>query len=70
LYICNCNGLRQRDARAAIEAGASRPAHIFRHHGCSAQCAKCVCDMRRMIDAARSDAGTVEVAGAPSRRLG
>ncbi|MDP8916315.1 MAG: (2Fe-2S)-binding protein [Pseudomonadota bacterium] len=69
MYICNCNGLRQRDARAAIEAGAGRPVDIFRHHGCAAQCAKCVCDMRQMIDAAKSHRGSEEH-GAPSRRLG
>jgi bacterioferritin-associated ferredoxin len=49
LYICICNGLRQRDAHAAIEAGASKPAQIFRHHQCRPQCAKCVCELRRMI---------------------
>ena len=49
MYICNCNGLRQRDCHAAIEAGATKPADIFKRHGCAPQCAKCVCDMRRMI---------------------
>ena len=53
MYVCNCNGLRQRDAHAAIEAGASRPAEVFRHHGCQAQCAKCVCDLRAMIEQSR-----------------
>ncbi len=54
MYVCNCNGLRQRDAHAAIEAGASRPAEVFRHHNCQAQCAKCVCDLRRMIQDSRN----------------
>jgi bacterioferritin-associated ferredoxin len=49
MYLCNCNGIRERDARAAIDAGASRPADIFRHCQTEPQCAKCVCDMRRMI---------------------
>jgi len=49
MYVCNCNGLRERDAYAAIEAGACKPADIFRAHQCRAQCARCVCDMRRMI---------------------
>ena len=49
MYVCNCNGIRERDAHRAIEAGACKPAHIFRHHGCAPRCAKCVCDMRRMI---------------------
>jgi bacterioferritin-associated ferredoxin len=51
VYICNCNGIRERDVRAAIDSGALRPAEVFRHCAARPQCAKCVCDMRRMIDA-------------------
>lgn len=54
MYVCNCNGIRERDVRAAIERGAERPAEVFRHCQGRAQCAKCVCDMRRMIDAYRA----------------
>lgn len=53
LYVCNCNGIREREVRAAIEAGAARPAEIFRARGCQAQCAKCVCEMRQMIQESR-----------------
>lgn len=49
LYVCNCNGLRQRDVALAIEAGACRPKDIFASHQCAPQCAKCVCEMRQMI---------------------
>jgi bacterioferritin-associated ferredoxin len=49
LYLCNCNGIREREARAAIAAGASRPAEIFHRCQSAPRCAKCVCDMRRMI---------------------
>ena len=49
MYVCNCNGIRERQVREAIDAGASKPAQIFRHAGCEAQCARCVCDMRQMI---------------------
>jgi bacterioferritin-associated ferredoxin len=51
MYVCNCNGIRERDVNAAIEAGAQRPIDVFRHCQSSAQCAKCVCDLRRMIQA-------------------
>ena len=50
MYICNCNGIREREVRAAIEQGADRPAEVFRHCQSRPQCAKCVCDVRRMID--------------------
>ncbi len=53
LYVCNCNGLRQRDVALAIEAGARRPRDVFDRNGCAAQCAKCVCEMRQMIDDSR-----------------
>ena len=53
MYVCNCNGLRQRDVRRAIEAGARRPREVFARNQCQAQCAKCVCEMRTMIDEAR-----------------
>ncbi len=49
LYVCNCNGLRRRDVAQAIEAGATRPKDIFASNQCAAQCAKCVCEMRQMI---------------------
>lgn len=50
MYICNCNGIREREVRAAIDRGATRPAHVFRHAGCRAECAKCVGDIRDLID--------------------
>jgi bacterioferritin-associated ferredoxin len=49
MYVCNCNGIRERDAHAAIARGARKPADIFRHCQSTAKCAKCVCDLRRMI---------------------
>lgn len=49
MYVCNCNGIRQRQVAAAIDAGACRPSEVFSRCGAKPQCAKCVCDMRRMI---------------------
>ena len=49
MYVCNCNGIRERDVAAAVEAGAKRPRDVFRLHQCEAQCAKCVCEMRELI---------------------
>ena len=53
VYVCNCNGLRKRDVAAAIEAGATRPRDVFARNQCAAQCAKCVCEMREMIQDSR-----------------
>ncbi|MDP3661224.1 bacterioferritin-associated ferredoxin [Phenylobacterium sp.] len=49
MYVCNCNGIREREIRAAIASGALRPAEIFRACGQTPQCARCVCDMRKML---------------------
>ncbi|CAN7401422.1 (2Fe-2S)-binding protein [Phenylobacterium sp. LjRoot225] len=53
MYVCNCNGIRERQVRDAIAAGARRPADIFKSRACTVKCAKCVCDMRSMIAEAR-----------------
>ena len=53
MYVCNCNGLRERDVRAAIAAGASRPAQIFKACDAKPECARCVCDMRQMLEQER-----------------
>jgi bacterioferritin-associated ferredoxin len=50
VYVCNCNGIREREVRLAIAAGARRPADVFKSVDARPQCAKCVCDMRSMID--------------------
>lgn len=50
MYVCNCNGIREREVRAAIEQGATRPVDVFRACQSRPRCAKCVCDMRTMID--------------------
>lgn len=49
MYVCNCNGIRERDVRIAIEQGATRAAEVFRHADCKPQCARCVCDMQCMV---------------------
>ena len=51
MYVCN--GIRERQVRQAIAAGARRPADVFKAHQCKAQCARCVCEMREMIDESR-----------------
>jgi len=54
VYVCNCNGIREREARQAIAAGAANPAGIFRRCKARPRCAKCVCDMRRMLEESRA----------------
>jgi bacterioferritin-associated ferredoxin len=53
MYVCNCNGIREREVRAAIAAGATKPAQIFKACDAKARCARCVCEMREMLDEQR-----------------
>lgn len=53
VYVCNCNAIRQRQVHQAIAAGAATPKAVFDHVQCRPQCAKCVCEMREMIDDAQ-----------------
>ena len=50
MYVCNCNGIREREVRTVIAAGADRPAQIFKACGAAPQCARCVCEMRQILD--------------------
>jgi bacterioferritin-associated ferredoxin len=52
VYVCNCNAIRERDALNAIQSGASTPKAVFAHCQSRPQCAKCVCDIRDMINEA------------------
>lgn len=50
VYVCNCNGIRERQVHQAISCGASTVKAVFDHVQCRPQCARCVCDIRQMID--------------------
>lgn len=47
MYVCNCNGIRERDVRAALGAGVETVSGMYRHCGHQAQCGKCT---REMVD--------------------
>jgi len=49
MYVCLCNALTDRDVRAAITAGASRPALVYRQCGATPCCGKCAPTMRDML---------------------
>lgn len=48
MYVCVCSALNEKKVHAALEAGAKSPAAIFKHHGATLQCGKCVGMMREM----------------------
>lgn len=51
MYVCVCNGIRERDIRRAVlEDGARTPLDVFRACGASPQCRMCVPDIRRLVE--------------------
>lgn len=49
MFVCNCNGLRERDAKGAIEGGARSPQGVHRQCGVKTQCGLCYDQIRQMI---------------------
>lgn len=49
MFVCNCNGLRKKDVESAMASGVTRVADIYRYHGCSVQCCKCVPEVNHML---------------------
>ena len=49
MYICLCNGLTDRDVKAAVSSGARRIANVYEMLGAAPQCAKCSLHIRDII---------------------
>jgi len=49
MYVCNCNGIRERDVRGALKAGVETVSGLYRHCGQRPQCGKCTPVMVDML---------------------
>lgn len=49
MYVCNCNGLRESDVKAAAANGIQKPSQVYGYNGCAAQCGKCVSDINAVL---------------------
>jgi bacterioferritin-associated ferredoxin len=68
MIVCSCNVLSDQEVRTAVNAAApSSAAHVHRCLGCSAQCGRCLCTIRKIMDEALSKA-PVARPGAPVPR--
>ena len=65
MFVCNCNGIRCKQVDEAIRAGARRPAAVHAHHGCKAQCGRCLPEIADRIRSAAVE--TTPDAGAFAR---
>lgn len=49
MYVCNCNGITQRQVRAAKEAGARKWTDVHAHFQCQPQCGGCGAEIANML---------------------
>lgn len=45
MYVCNCNGISERDVKSAVRAGAARWDDVHAYYGCTPACGKCECEI-------------------------
>jgi bacterioferritin-associated ferredoxin len=54
MYVCNCNGLTQKQVREAIDRKPARDEMcVYRYYQCEPQCGRCVPEIREMLIEAR-----------------
>ena len=49
MYVCNCNGITEREVRAAVKGGAERWKDVHAYYDFLPQCGKCQCEMIEAI---------------------
>lgn len=55
MYVCNCNGVRERDLTQGIAAGLHTVKALRETLGVGSCCGKCVCDVRKHLQAHRTE---------------
>jgi bacterioferritin-associated ferredoxin len=53
MYLCNCNGLSEREINEIADSGVAAVGRLFRCLDCRPQCGKCVPEIRSIIDETR-----------------
>ncbi|MGE0045687.1 MAG: bacterioferritin-associated ferredoxin [Hyphomonadaceae bacterium] len=53
MYVCNCNGVRQREIDSAIDAGARCPREALAMNAAEPCCGQCLPDIAMQIDRKR-----------------
>ena len=49
MYICNCNGVTEKEIRGAVELGCQSMAELSTQFGVGTCCGRCVPEARRLI---------------------
>lgn len=71
MIVCLCEGISDRDVRAAAGQGIRTATELRKHNGAGSGCGACRRDLRRLIDLHAPQAGeTTESHPAPRTRSG
>jgi bacterioferritin-associated ferredoxin len=49
MYLCNCNGLTEREVHEALATGCRSAGQVYRCLGVKPQCGRCVPDVRGLV---------------------
>lgn len=49
MYVCNCNGVTEREIRGAVELGCNNVADLTRELGVANCCGKCLPEAARLV---------------------
>jgi len=61
MYVCNCNGITEKQVKAAVRKGVQHWHEVLAHYGCEPQCGKCQCDIAQHMSEHGAD-GPAEAA--------
>jgi bacterioferritin-associated ferredoxin len=50
MYVCNCNGITEREVRIAVQNGAQHWSDVHAHHDCEPCCGRCEGEITDVIN--------------------
>ncbi len=70
MYVCNCNGITEKEVDEAVRSGAERWDDVHTYFDCAPCCGKCECDIAEAICKSRlapeTDTEAEPLFGAPA----
>ena len=55
MYVCICNGINDRQVKAAVKAGAKKWSDVHEYHGCKPECGGCGVEISEFINKSKQD---------------
>lgn len=55
MYVCNCNGITEKEVETAIRSGVEDWDGVHEFYGCEPCCGQCECEIKDAMADARSE---------------